>query len=201
MTISWLGFNYFKLQNSHRSLIFNPYSLDKTTKFAKAKADVVLFSDHTKVAGAKLDKDSFVVDSPGEYEASEIFIYGRRVGNNIIYMVIFEDIKIVFLGEFGHGDLSNGDLELIEGADILILPVGGGDLLTAKEATKLISKIEPRLVIPSCHKAGSFKLKADSVTSFVKEFGVKPEEHDKFKVKKNDLPQEDVKSIILKSLK
>ena len=83
----------------------------------------------------------------------------------------------------------------------MILPVGGGDLTTAKEASKIIQQVEPRVVIPNCHKAGSGKLKADSVTDFIKEFGVKPVEEEKYKIKKKDLPQEDVQLIILKTQK
>lgn len=198
MTISWHGFNYFKLKDGDHSLIFNPYNLDQSTKLSSAHADIILFSDPQKVSQAKFNKEAFVVDSAGEYEVSNVFIYGRDIKGNIIYYVVFEDIKIAFLGEFGHDDLSNGDLELIEEADILILPVGGGDLTTAKEATRLIQQIEPRVVIPSCYKGAAGKLRVDDLSNFVKEFGVKPEEDDKYKIKKKDLPQEDVKLIVLK---
>lgn len=198
MIISWHGFNYFKLKNNTHTLIFNPYGLDKVTKFSKTSADIILFSDITKIAQAKVNKEAFIVDSPGEYEVSDIFVYGREIKGNIIYYVVIEDIKVAFLGELGHVDLTSGDLELIEGADILILPVGGGDLSTAKEANKIIQQVEPRIVIPSCHKAGMGKLKADDVSDFIKEFGIKAEEEDKYKIKKKDLPQEDVKLVILK---
>lgn len=201
MIISWHGFNHFKIKGTNNSLVLNPYSLDNSTKFSKVSADMILFSDPSQTSQTKLGEESFVVDSPGEYEVNDIFVYGRDVGGNIIYYIIFEEIKIAFLGEFGHGDLSNGDLELVEGADILILPVGGGDLTTAKEACKLIQHIEPRVVMPSCHKAGTGKLKADNLADFVKEFGVKPEEDDKYKIKKKDLPQEDIKLIALKPQK
>lgn len=197
MTISWHGFNYFKLKNSSHSLIFNPYSLDKTTKFSKANADLILFSNPDQMATANFNEKTFVIDSPGEYEANDIFVYGKMVKGNIVYYVVFEDIKIAFLGEFGHTDLSSGTLELIEGADILILPVGGGDLSTAKEASRLINQIEPRLIIPSCHGAGSFKLKTEPVDSFIKEFGGKSSKEDVLRIKKKDLPQDDVQLIIL----
>ena len=200
MIISWHGFNYFKLKNSQHSLVLNPYSLDKTTKFSKAKADVVLFTDGDKTKASKIDKESFVIDSAGEYEVSDFFIYGYKIRGQLVYLIIFEGIRILFFGEFGHQELSNGDLEFMKGVDIFILPVGGEELTTAKEAVKIIGQIEPRMIIPSCHNAGSFKLKADNVTSFIKEFGVKPEEVDKLKIKKKDLPQEEVKLIILKSL-
>ncbi|PWB38875.1 MAG: hypothetical protein C3F02_01255 [Parcubacteria group bacterium] len=198
MTISWYGFNYFKLQNGEESLIFNPYTLDKVTHFGKAKADMVLFSDPAKVAEVKMDAETFVVDSPGEYEVKNMFVYGRQIGQQIVYVVNFDKIKVAFLGEMEDRELTNGDLELLEDADVLILPVGDGAYLNSKQAVKLIGQIEPRVVIPSCHSAGTFKLKSDPVAVFVKEFGVKAEELDKFKVKKADLPQDDVKLVILK---
>lgn len=197
MTISWHGFNYFRLKNGEHTLVINPYALDKATKFSKAKGDVILFSDSSQVAKIKMDSDSFVIDSQGEYEVKDVFVYGKALNGNIIYYIIFEDIKIAFLGEFGHEELANSYLELVEGADILIVPVGGGDLTTAKEAAKIIRQVEPRIVIPSCHKAGSFKLKADDVLDFIKEISTKPEIEDKFKIKKKDLPQDDMKLIIL----
>ncbi|PIR06806.1 MAG: hypothetical protein COV55_02440 [Candidatus Komeilibacteria bacterium CG11_big_fil_rev_8_21_14_0_20_36_20] len=197
MIISWHGFNYFKVQNSHRSIVLNPYSLDKTTKLSKTKADIVIFSDPTKLAASKFDKDAFVINSPGEYEANNVFIYGEKVKGNIVYLIVFEDIKLAFLGEFGHQELTNGDIELIEGADILILPVGGGELTNIKEAMRIINQVDPRVVIPSCHAAGSFKLKAENVSQFIKEFGVRPEEMEKYKIQQKDLPQDDMKLIVL----
>ena len=86
------------------------------------EADLVLNSH--KLPGHQTSvalSSPMVFDSPGEYEVSNIFVYGRNVKGNIVYYLVFEDIKIAFLGEFGHEDLSNTDLELIEGADILIL--------------------------------------------------------------------------------
>ncbi len=199
MQILWYGFNYFKLQSSQSSLVFNPYNLDDTTKLTKANADVIVFSDPAKKKEAKISEEAFVIDSPGEYEVKDVFVYGRQVNGSYIYLATFEDIKIAFMGEFGHAVLTDDDLRLIEDADILILPVGGHDLTTAKEAVKIINQVEPRIVIPSCHKAGMGKAAADTVGDFAKEFGVKAEEMDKLKISKKDLLAEDVKLIILKS--
>lgn len=198
MTISWHGFNYFKIKNTDHSLVLNPYSLDKSGKFSKIKTDLALFTDPSRPEIKKYESDSFVMDSPGECEVHDIFIYGRKVSGQLIYQITLEDIKIVFMGEFGHQEVNNDELDFIKGTDILIVPVGGGDLATAKEANKIINQLEPRIVIPSCHSAGSGKLKLDSIESFVKEFGVKPEEEEKLRIKKKDLPQEEVKLIVLK---
>ena len=62
MTISWHGFNYFKLKNTSHSLIFNPYGLDKVTKFSKVNADIILFSDSSQIAKTKLNKEGSITD-------------------------------------------------------------------------------------------------------------------------------------------
>ncbi len=198
MQISWYGFNYFKLQSSQSSLIFNPYNLDDNTKLTKANADVIVFSNPAKKKEAKMSEEAFVIDSPGEYEVKDVFVYGQQINGSYIYLVTFEDIKVAFMGEFGHTPLTDDDLRLIEDADILILPVGGDDLTTPKEAVKIINQVEPRIVIPSAHKAGMGKASAVPVNDFIKEFGIKAEEIDKLKVSKKDLQQEDVKLIVLK---
>ena len=198
MVISWQGFNNFKLKNTKRSIIFNPYNLDNKTKLSKSKTDIVLFSNPQKIKEAKIDKDVFLISTPGEYEVSDVFIYGKEIDHNIIYYLLFDDLKIAFLGEFGHQELSDEDLELIKDPDILILPVGGGELTTSKEAVKIISQVEPRIIIPSCYQEGTFNLKTDDLSVFIKEFGLKAEAVDKLKISKKDLPQEELKLITLK---
>ena len=201
MQILWQGYSYFKLVNSQQTVLLNPYSLDKSVKFSKVKADLALFTNTKEYVASKMNEQTFVIDGPGEYEVSDVFVYGRQVNGTSIYLLAFDDLKIAFLGEYGHQPLSDKYLEVVEGADILILPVGGGDLTTAKEAVKIINQIEPRIVIPSCHKAGMGKIKADDIQVFIKEFGVNPEELDKLKINKRDLPQDDVKLLILKPQK
>ena len=79
MTISWFGFNYFKFQNTSHSLILNPYSLDEKTTFSKVKKDLVLFSDPNRPEIKKyLDNQTLVIDSQGEYEKNDIFVYGKN---------------------------------------------------------------------------------------------------------------------------
>ena len=197
MIISWQGFNNFKLKNTKTSVVLNPYNLDKKTKLRKLKTDIVLFSNPKKIKESKIDKESFIISSPGEYEVRDVFIYGREINNNIIYYIMFDDLKIAFLGEFNNKELKNEDLELIEGSDILILPVGGGELTNSRNAVKIISQVEPRIVIPSCYKAGTFNLETEDISVFIKDFGIKPEKLDKFKISKKDLPQNELKLIIL----
>ena len=192
MTITWHGDNYFKFKTSGISVICNPYSLNKKDKTAKVKAELILLTDPSRLTEIKFDQSSFVISDPGEYEFKGVFVYGRQINGKIVYFLIIEEIKLAFLGEYGHDELSDSKLELLEGADILILPIGGGDLTSTKEAGKIIRQVEPRIIMPSCFKK-------DQIVDFVKEMGLKQEEVDKFNIKKKDLPQEDMKLIILKS--
>ncbi|MBP9802304.1 MBL fold metallo-hydrolase [Patescibacteria group bacterium] len=201
MHISWQGFNYFRLQNNQITILFNPYAWDDNTTFSKVKADLVLFSDPKHFAANKVSEQAFIISSPGEYEVKDVFVYGQQLNGANIFLLSFEDVKIAFLGEFGHQTLSTKDLELIEGCDILILPIGGGELTTAKEAAKIINQVEPRVVIPSAFAGSVGKLSADPLDLFLKEFGVKAQEEEKFKVTKKDLPQEDIKLVVLKAQK
>ena len=192
MTITWQGDNYFKFKTNGISVICNPYSLNKKIKAAKARAELILFSDPSCLTEAKFDSSSFVISDPGEYEYKGVFVYGQQINGKIVYSLIIEDTKVAFLGEYGHDELSDSNLEFLEGADILILPIGGGDLTSVKEAGKIIRQVEPRIIIPSCFKK-------EQIDDFVKEIGLKPEETDKFNIKKKDLPQEDMKLVALKN--
>lgn len=191
MTITWQGDNYFKLKTGNITVVFNPYGLEKKASFGKAKGEIILFTDSSQISKIKLDGDSFIIDGPGEYEKEGVFVYGRQINGNVVYLLVSEDIKIAFLGEYGHSELSDHDLELLEGADILIVPVGGGDLSTPKEAGTIIRQVEPRIIIPSCFKGGQ-------INDFIKEIGLKPDQLDKLSIKKKDLPQDEMKLVVLK---
>lgn len=201
MHITWQGFNYFRIQNPQVTILLNPYSLEKGATFNKVKSDIALFTNPKEFIANKISDDAFVIDAPGEYEVKDVFVYGRQINGAVIYLLTFEDVKIAFLGEFGHEPLSDKDLELVEGADVLILPVGGGDLTTAKEAVKIINQVEPRIIVPSCFQPGMGKMKVDNIDLFIKEFGVKAQEEEKLKIVKKDLPQEDMQLVVLKPQK
>ncbi|MBI4128153.1 MAG: MBL fold metallo-hydrolase [Parcubacteria group bacterium] len=98
-----------------------------------------------------------VFDLPGEYEARGMVIRGiaathdREGGNErgtlTIFQILFEGIKLGHLGHLGR-PLSKEQLELLGDINILFLPVGGHDALSASEAIELINEIEPAIAVP-----------------------------------------------------
>jgi L-ascorbate metabolism protein UlaG (beta-lactamase superfamily) len=86
----------------------------------------------------------------------------------------------------------------LDGVDVLLLPVGGGEVMDAKAANEAISEIEPRVVVPLYYDIPGIKAKLASVNVFCKELGVcTREDVNKLKLTKKDLPAEDMLVMVL----
>lgn len=205
MHISWLGFSCFKIQTKENIIITDPYTDKAGLKMPKLKADIVLISDRENEICNNVDRlsgEHFLINQAGEYEIKENLIYAIPAGEadqnkNLIYHIESENMTIGFLGLLNHS-LSNEQLETMEGVDILFLPVSS---LTSERRTKIISQIEPRIVIPMYYQLPKTKIKLESVEKFAKEMGQKKIEFlDKIILKKKDLPQEETRIAFLKAL-
>lgn len=217
MLITYLGHASFKIQckpNAEEvSIITDPFEEKMTgLKMPHLQADIVTVShqhtDHNNIAA--LRGESFVISQPGEYEVKKVFIYGipswhdkvqgQERGSNTIYRFEAEDLVLVHLGDLGH-TLSDEQIEKIGEVDILLIPVGGVYTINAKEAVELVNQLEPRIVIPMHYQVSGLKLKLDSVNNFVKQSGLKPENLDKLRINKKELPLEETRLIILAAAK
>ncbi|MDP3970965.1 MAG: MBL fold metallo-hydrolase [bacterium] len=197
MQIQWLGLASFKIQTKNSVIITDPYSDSSGLIMPKSKADIILVSDTQNALAnnvKRLSGDSFLITGPGEYEVKHSFVYGIPA-KNTIYLIEDEDIKIAFLGLLD-SDLKDKHLESIEGADILLLPVG---TLTKEQRTILISQVEPKVIIPYLYKQPKVKQSLEPLETFLKEMGIKDTEPiDKYSIKKQNLPQEETIVTILK---
>jgi len=163
----------------------------------KAKADILLISKAGEKTG-KMEDLSFLIESPGEYEVKGVFVRGLELkeGKNknlITYTIEAEDMRILYFGDFVSKELSSGQLERIGPVDILIIPLGR--VLSCKEVQKIISQIEPKVVIPvqSIGKESKTKLE-----EFLKEMGAKNVEPRKQAVlRKKELKEDGAEIIVL----
>jgi len=79
-----------------------------------------------------------------------------------------------------------------------MVPVGGERVMGPKIAAEVIAQIEPRVVIPMTHSLPSLKESLGTVQDFCKEFGsCRKEELNKYKIKRKDLPEEDMLIVML----
>ena len=204
MIIFWHGQGAFKIVDKEVVVAIDPH--DKTgLKMPKFQASVLLVTDtkDENINAEGLRGESFVIDGAGEYEVKNVFVYGipadKQEGEKItIYLIEMEGIKIGHLGTINQDTLTDKQMEILEGVDILLVPIGGNNTLNATKAVKIISQIQPRIVIPMYYKVPGLSVKLDALETFLKEYGVaKPEAMDKFKVSKKDLPQEETKVVVL----
>ncbi len=213
MTIQFLGVSCFKIAtkigNDEVTIVTDPYS-DKVGKLPRnLSADIVTMSRRTHEHHNNLEAvaaGAFVIEHPGEYEVKGIPIYGTPASHekpepkdyhkNVIFQFTVDDMRIAHLGGLDK-PLTDDQLAQLGEVDVLMIPVGGGDVLSAQAAADLVSRMEPRIVIPMHHKMKDLALSAGAVEPFVKEVGAKTIETDKWKVLKKDLPQEETFIVLL----
>jgi L-ascorbate metabolism protein UlaG (beta-lactamase superfamily) len=214
MEIRYIGHACFEIKGKNVTLVIDPYDEKVGYKLPKLSADVLLTThdhfDHHNIKGVSDYK--LLIDGPGEFETSGIFIYGRSVyhdsnegkdrGDNTIFLINIDEFDVLHLGDLGH-ELSQHTLEKIHNVDILMIPVGGTYTIDAKTATKVISALEPGIVIPMHYKTDDLT-GVDSLTdldTFLDEMGIEngdKEGKDKLVVKsKNEIPEE-TEVVILK---
>ena len=206
MEITYIGHSCFKIKGKEITIVIDPYDPKIGYKLPKLEADILLIthghSDHNNVEGVTVNK--LVIDSPGEYETSGIFINGYDTehdekegserGKNTIYLIEMEGVKFLHLGDLGH-ELVQSTLEKIETVDVLMVPVGGRYTINAEKAAKVISSLEPGIVIPMHYKTEDLTgvEGLDGLDKFLDEMGVEDnvKKLDKLKINsKNDIPEE-----------
>ena len=208
MIITYFGKQFFKIQQGDMVLAFNPVSkTSKTGISAHFGADIAFVStNHSDYNGVEQlshgDRAPFVISGPGDYEVKDVFVKGvmsnAQIANkkyiNTIYLLTVDGIDIVFLGALSDIEISKESREAIEEPDILFVPVGGKSVLDAKQAAKLASSLEPKMIIPMDYDNSSLKL-------FLKEIGEeKAEVVDKLTLKRKDLEGKEGEVVVLEAL-
>jgi L-ascorbate metabolism protein UlaG (beta-lactamase superfamily) len=205
MTISWFGLGSFKITGKDITIITDPFGSGVGLTAVRGAADVVICSNpnldwcnnFSSISGSP-----FVVTGPGEYDIKEAFIIGtaaenKTLGPTTIFSIELEGIRIAFLGPINQSQLTDEQKESLEGADIVLVPVGGKDILDFESGAKIATKLEPFIVIPHSYKIPGLSLNLDKLDKFLQEMGGKHEEMEKLTLKKKDLVGEQTSLVIL----
>lgn len=214
MEILWHGHSFFEIKTLSEKekvkIAIDPYSEKIGLKPPKIEADFLLISHHHYDHDNKevILGDYFLIEKPGEYEKKGIFIKaipsfhdekeGKERGENLIFLIESEEIKVCHLGDLGQKELTEEQLEKLNGIDVLMIPVGGIFTISAKEAIKIIEQIEPKIVIPMHYYLPNLKIKLNKVEDFLKILGIKlPKREKKLQIKKENFFSEKQEVIIL----
>lgn len=208
MQISWHGLSCFSITDKGPDgevvVVIDPYDNSTGLRFPRSlEANLVLSSHNEKDANnvAAVQGKPFVIKSPGEYEVKGIFVYAfpapiiekkteKKTANNM-YRLMVDGMAVAHLGAINR-ELTDEEIKALGNIDILMIPVGGGRVMDAKAAVKVISQIDPRVVMPMTHGIPNLKEKFALVDDFCKELGVcQREENTKYKVTRSSLPEEE----------
>lgn len=132
--------------------------------------------------GSKIQLGDLEISGPGEYEVG-----GTQV--ELINGVIQVYAEGMTLSHIKKGKIfSDEELEKLNGIDILLVGIGGGNFTETKTALAIINQTDPKIVIPMHH---------GNLQEFAKEEGVASKSQAELKIFKADLPQEERQVIVL----
>lgn len=198
MELTWYGLSCFRLtERKLATIVTDPYSSKSGLPALKLKADVVTVSHdapgHSAVSA--VSGQSHTLNGPGEYEIGNVFIqgidtYGDDDERNLMFVYNFGGIAVAHLGDLKKVPTQK-QVEALEMVNVLLLPVGGGNSLTAAQAAEIVSMLEPNIVVPMHYKIDGLKYELDEVDRFLNEMGVSEiTEESSLKVSLSGLPEE-----------
>ncbi len=199
MQLSWHGQYTIKVVSKETTLVLDPSS--------RLKADILSFSnpsdpEMSNISGAT--PETTIIDTPGEYSLRHFTLHS--IGWNTedgternLQRWMIEDIVLLHVGALNR-DLNEQELRELElvDIDVLFAPIGGGNGMTKEQAMKMITTIEPRIVIPIHYAIPGSSEKLDALKPFLEEMGVESSQPEKKLIlRKSKLPQEDMQTVIL----
>ncbi|HMA83353.1 MAG TPA: MBL fold metallo-hydrolase [Candidatus Thermoplasmatota archaeon] len=179
LEIRWHGHSCFEISNKY-TLITDPHdgkSIGIPTPMVTA--DMVLVShnhyDHNSTKTVANENTTIITDKrkrtihnislkgiPTYHDICQ----GEKRGENTIFLFTIEDITFCHLGDLGHV-LSEKQIESLGTVDILFIPVGGTYTLDIDKTWDLISKINPRIIVPMHYKIEGLSLPIAPVDTFL----------------------------------
>jgi L-ascorbate metabolism protein UlaG (beta-lactamase superfamily) len=195
MDIQFYGANCVAISAGGARVVIDDTIAEMGGKAVAKPGDVVLY---TQAHPAALEGAKLTIDRAGEYEVSDISIYGIQARAHvdedkqrsaIMYKLIVKDVRVLITGHI-FPKLKESDLESIGMVDVLIVPVGGnGYTLDPVGALEMIKAIEPKLVIPTYYADDklNYPMSAQTLDQALQGLGMEPKERvGKLKLKADD---------------
>jgi len=212
MQLYWHGYSSVRIEakiaEQEVTLLTDPYENESGLRFPRTVApDILLLSnqDKKKFNLEGVQGTPFVIADPGEYEVKGLFVQSIQDESvdptekfrPLIFRAVVEGMSVAILGQLKR-KLTAFEIEELDDVDVLLLPVGGGDVMDSKLAADTIADIEPRIVVPLHYDIPGIKAKLADVNTFCKSLGVcKRQDLNKLKITKKDLPAEDLLVTVL----
>jgi L-ascorbate metabolism protein UlaG (beta-lactamase superfamily) len=213
MEISFLGHACFRLRGREAAVVVDPYGKGiglPTQVPSRFGADILAIThDHPGHNNrAMVGGNPRLVEGPGEYEISGVSIRGvaahhdaergARLGRMTMFVFSVDEIIVAHLGDLGH-QLTEDQLAALGPVDVLLVPVGGGNGLSATGAAAVTNQVDPKIVVPMHYRLPGLKVDLDDPQHFAREMGVEAVEFQP-KLALNSRPgNDDVKVVFLEA--
>jgi L-ascorbate metabolism protein UlaG (beta-lactamase superfamily) len=168
MEITFLGRSCIRLRGRDTQVVIDP------DPSARITGDIVVHTEGSTDASKLRVTEGAAqeVRGPGEYELRGVLIRGMPAQGRTIMKVEVDDVTVVALGRFS-GQLTEEQIDALGHVDVLVVPVGGGGVLSATEATKLVRAVEPAIVVPLAYETeGGDSGGQEPVARFASEMGL-----------------------------
>lgn len=166
VNILWHGHACFEVRGQNATIVFDPFGGIGLPE-PKAKADVVLCShghrDHNNVKPVLKEGGDALEGFVGAKDVGGIPVKGvatlhddaggSQRGKNSVYTVQLDGLKLCHLGDLGH-DLTAEQAKEIGKVDVLCTPVAGGATIGPDVAWSVITKLDPKIIIPMHYNTG-----------------------------------------------
>lgn len=190
MEISYLGKSTFRIKGKKATIFTDPIFDQENTEgdiFTLSRIDdsMPLYSG-----------SGIICFGPGEYEKNDVKIVGvsniidkTKNTKNTIFNLNIDNINICHLGEGINKELSSEQMEQIGKVDILLLPIPSDSDYDPAISSKLVSELEPKIVIPMYEQNASTN--STTLEKLLKELGSEnAQSENKLVLKGDKLPEE-----------
>ncbi len=141
-------------------LVTDPYDASCGYPVKKVEADGVLVSHHHHDHDAveNVTGNPQVIDYAGEHTfAPGVKVTalmgdhddagGSKRGKTLLFLLEAEELRVAHLGDLGC-PLTEEQLAVLQGVDVLMVPVGGYYTIDAKQAKAAAEQLEARIILP-----------------------------------------------------
>lgn len=181
MEITWLGHACFRLRAQETVVITDPFPDSIGLQFANRPASVVTIShpDPNHSNAQDVTGNPKIFSAPGEYEYSGISVKGVmtplldtavRDQRNVAFTITLDGINTCHLGSL-QSPLTTQIVDELGPVDVLLVPVGGHDLLNIDAIQQTMQDLNPKLVVPMQYSIPGINLELDPVEGFLKLHG------------------------------
>jgi len=154
MKITYIGHSCFEVESEGFRVIIDPYqeeSVPGLTDVDREVEHVLNTHWHEDHAGSKTVKlnagknDPFTITVVKSFHDPE---QGKLRGFNDIMVLEAEGKKVVHMGDVGCPLDEIEGRDILKGADLMMMPIGGVYTVDPAEATEMIKQLEPKKVVP-----------------------------------------------------